>query len=90
MSEAHRGYEVGYGKPPAGRPLQKRKPATRAARAEVPVDTVGRGAERVGLAHRRRSAAQDHQAGGVQPHQSATTGPREPDIDRSPRSSGGH
>jgi hypothetical protein len=73
MSAAQRGYEVGYGKPPAGRSLQKRQSATRAARAEVPSALLV-GVERVGVCQRRRSAAQDHQAGGVEPYQFAIIG----------------
>src|SRR6516162_3666007 len=57
MSEVKRDYKIGYGKPPRGR-----QPARAAPQGDVVA--VDRGAERAGLCHDRRQAAQDHQAPG--------------------------
>jgi hypothetical protein len=50
---------MGYGKPPAGRRFQKSR--VRQPTRQEPFGALGRRAQRAGLRHDRRKAAQDHQ-----------------------------
>jgi hypothetical protein len=58
MCEVKRDYEIGYGKPPRGRPFQGGHSGNPCGPRRGPVVAAGRRAERAGLRHDRRRAAQ--------------------------------